>query len=68
MRRINYGIYISNYGIVENPQDYVELAIEAENSGWNGFFLWDHIYTDSETDTLDSFIVLSAIASKTDKI
>ena len=48
----------------------MELAKEAEKAGWDGFFLWDHIYADDMQDAnvLDPFIVLAAIASHTKKI
>ncbi|MFW9922403.1 MAG: LLM class flavin-dependent oxidoreductase [Candidatus Thorarchaeota archaeon] len=68
--KINYGIYISNFGPNWNVRSIVELAKEAEKNGWDGFFLWDHIYVENMQDAnvLDPFIVLAAIASHTEKI
>jgi len=65
---IQYGIYISNFGITSNPNDYLDLAVAAENAGWNGFYIWDHIYADNNTPLFDSWSVLSAISAKTKKI
>jgi alkanesulfonate monooxygenase SsuD/methylene tetrahydromethanopterin reductase-like flavin-dependent oxidoreductase (luciferase family) len=66
----NFGIYIANYGITNDPQDYVDLAVLGENNGWDGFFLWDHIFLSSNRTlpVLDPWIILSAIAVKTKKI
>ncbi|MHA2182768.1 MAG: hypothetical protein ACXAAH_15215 [Promethearchaeota archaeon] len=39
---MKYAIYIPNFGF-QNPQEIAKLAREAEDSGWDGFFIWDHI-------------------------
>lgn len=44
-----------------------EVAREAENTGWDGFFLWDHINA-FEGDMIDPWIALSAIAAATSRI
>jgi len=66
----HFGIYIANYGITNDPQDYIELAILSENNGWEGFFLWDHIFLSSNKTlpVLDPWIILSALAVKTKRI
>lgn len=68
--KINFGVYISNFGPNWSVSSLVELAKEAEKAGWDGFFIWDHIYVEDMPDTnvLDPFIVLAAIASQTKKI
>jgi alkanesulfonate monooxygenase SsuD/methylene tetrahydromethanopterin reductase-like flavin-dependent oxidoreductase (luciferase family) len=70
MPKNNFGIYIANYGITNDPQDYIELAILSENIGWDGFFLWDHVFFSSNKTQpfLDPWILLSAIAVKTKRI
>lgn len=46
-----------------------EMAVEAEKSGWGGFFLWDHVVEwDRRVPICDSFTVLAAIAVKTKRI
>ncbi len=67
-KNINFGIYIANHGISAEPQDYIDLAIAAEENNWNGFFLWDHIHSAEKNDVLDPFIILSAVASNTKSI
>jgi alkanesulfonate monooxygenase SsuD/methylene tetrahydromethanopterin reductase-like flavin-dependent oxidoreductase (luciferase family) len=67
---VKFGIYISNHGITSNPQDYIELAKSGEECGWDGFFLWDHVFLPWAPDqaVLDPWILLSAIATQTNKI
>ncbi|NHJ19953.1 MAG: LLM class flavin-dependent oxidoreductase [Candidatus Lokiarchaeota archaeon] len=70
MPKNKFGIYIANYGITDDPQDYIDLAILSENNGWDGFFLWDHVYLSSNKTQpfLDPWIILSAIAAKTKRV
>ena len=44
-----------------------DVAREAEASGWDGFFLWDHINA-FDDDTIDPWIALAAIATSTSRI
>jgi len=68
--KTKFGIYIANHGITSNPQDYVKLAKSAEECGWEGFFLWDHVFLPwaPEQDVLDPWVILSAIATQTNKL
>jgi len=70
MPKNKFGIYIANYGIFNDPQDYIDLAILGENNGWDGFFLWDHVFLSSNKTIpfLDPWIILSAVAVKTKRI
>jgi alkanesulfonate monooxygenase SsuD/methylene tetrahydromethanopterin reductase-like flavin-dependent oxidoreductase (luciferase family) len=69
-KKVQFGIYIANHGITRNPQDYLKLAKRGEECGWNGFFLWDHVFLPWAPDeaVLDSWIMLSAIATQTNNI
>ncbi|MFO7835156.1 MAG: LLM class flavin-dependent oxidoreductase [Candidatus Thorarchaeota archaeon] len=64
------GIYIANFALDGNPQKFVELAQAAEESGWDGFFLWDHIYPEggASKKVADPWIILAAIAANTEKM
>ena len=68
--KTKFGVYIANHGLTSNPQDYVRLAKSAEECGWEGFFLWDHVFLPwaPEQDILDPWSILSAIATQTDKL
>jgi len=67
---VKFGIYIANHGITSNPQDYIKLAKRGEECGWDGFFLWDHVFPPwaADDDVLDPWIILSAIAAQTNEI
>ena len=39
---MRYGIEIINFGVFANPRAVVEIAQLAEESGWEGLWLWDH--------------------------
>lgn len=53
-----------------NPWAIVELAVQAEEAGWDGFFVWDQMQGDP-TEGLDIFdwtAVVSAIAVSTSRL
>lgn len=63
---LHYGLYIPNFGKSSDPRMLADLAYDAEKSGWDGFFLWDHIVErDRRVPITDSFTALAAIAVKT---
>jgi hypothetical protein len=67
---MNYGLYLSNFGEAINARLLAELAMEAENYGWDGFFLWDHILESrtQKAPLIDPWIALTAMAMTTQRI
>lgn len=65
---MKFGISIANFGVSVRPQDYARLAREAEEVGWDGFFLWDHVHFGRGNSNLDPWIVLATIACNTESI
>lgn len=71
---MKYGLQLvpawSHRHSVENVSKFLlESALEAEDSGWDGFFLWDHLFfTWAPVPIPDSWSVISAIAVKTNTI
>jgi hypothetical protein len=64
--KLKFGLMLPNRG--RNFGDatlLVELAITAEAAGWDGFFLWDHIGGNGRSPTVDPWLALAAIASRT---
>jgi alkanesulfonate monooxygenase SsuD/methylene tetrahydromethanopterin reductase-like flavin-dependent oxidoreductase (luciferase family) len=52
-----------------DPALLIELARSAEDAGWDGFFLWDHlVYHDVGDSVADPWTTLAAIASLTRSI
>lgn len=66
---MKYGLYCPTFGEYANPKYLNEIAQLAENSGWDGFFIWDHILlTGSGLPVADAITTLAAISSKTKQI
>jgi alkanesulfonate monooxygenase SsuD/methylene tetrahydromethanopterin reductase-like flavin-dependent oxidoreductase (luciferase family) len=64
---MHYGINIPNFGDTGDPRTLAEMAREAEQAGWDGFFLWDHMMIGS-LPTSDPWVALTAIALATERI
>jgi alkanesulfonate monooxygenase SsuD/methylene tetrahydromethanopterin reductase-like flavin-dependent oxidoreductase (luciferase family) len=69
---MKYGIDIPNYGWFGDIDTIVEIAREAEDAGWDGLFLWDHMLLLKQEvavlPILDPWIALAAIAINTRRI
>jgi alkanesulfonate monooxygenase SsuD/methylene tetrahydromethanopterin reductase-like flavin-dependent oxidoreductase (luciferase family) len=51
-----------------DPAIVVRWARAAEDNGWDGFFLWDHLRWDDRVDVHDPWVLLGAIAIATERI
>ncbi len=66
---MNRGIFVAPFDELSEPRLVADLAREAENAGWDGFFVWDHIRYSAPVEAVsDPWIVLAAIASATDRV
>jgi alkanesulfonate monooxygenase SsuD/methylene tetrahydromethanopterin reductase-like flavin-dependent oxidoreductase (luciferase family) len=66
---MKFGIHIPIHGQYSDPNLLLDLAVEAERAGWDGFFLWDHItMVGKAPQVADPWIVLAAIAARTKDI
>jgi alkanesulfonate monooxygenase SsuD/methylene tetrahydromethanopterin reductase-like flavin-dependent oxidoreductase (luciferase family) len=65
---VKHGLYLPNFGPFGEARALVELAALAERSGWDGFFLWDHINRPGAPAVVDPWIALAAIAVATERI
>ncbi len=64
-----HGVFIAPFDDLYDPRLLVRLAVEAEEQGWDGIFLWDHIrYRAPVRRVADPWIVLAAIAQATSQI
>ncbi len=62
------GLYLANFGSFGEARVLAELAALAERSGWDGFFLWDHVARPGAPPVVDPWIALAAIAVATQRI
>jgi alkanesulfonate monooxygenase SsuD/methylene tetrahydromethanopterin reductase-like flavin-dependent oxidoreductase (luciferase family) len=62
-------LFLPPFDGLADPDRIVQLAQAAEASGWDGFFLWDHLrYGPRVRDILDPYICLAAVAAATSTI
>jgi len=67
---MQFAIDIPNFGSGGDPRVLVDLARRAEEAGWDGFFVWDHLLVDPAwtLEIADPWIALAAIAQATSRI
>ncbi len=69
MLGVRYGLDFPPFGNLADPRVIVEIATTAEETGWDGVFLWDHLaYRPPVSDIADPWIGLAAIAQATERI
>jgi alkanesulfonate monooxygenase SsuD/methylene tetrahydromethanopterin reductase-like flavin-dependent oxidoreductase (luciferase family) len=62
-------IGVPNVGPFGDPSLLVDLAVAAEEHGWDGFFVWDHqLYWDPEWAVADPVVVIAAVAARTARV
>ncbi len=75
---MRYGVILPNLGLTDNPGMLVDLAVAAEEVGWDGVFVWDAVYSGDwhehyadepqHRSTWDPWVALTAIAVRTRRI
>ncbi|MFC7492423.1 MULTISPECIES: LLM class flavin-dependent oxidoreductase [unclassified Knoellia] len=67
---MRHGLSVPCFGAGLDAAMVAVWARDAEDAGWDGFFLWDHLFafTDGPVDTIDPFIALTAAACATRSI
>jgi alkanesulfonate monooxygenase SsuD/methylene tetrahydromethanopterin reductase-like flavin-dependent oxidoreductase (luciferase family) len=63
------GIFLAPFDELVDPRALAELAASAEQNGWDGFFLWDHVnYRPPVRAVADPWVVLAAMAVATEHL
>lgn len=65
---MRFALNVPNFGEYGDARILAGLAREAEECGWDGFFVWDHIAWSDAEDYADPWISLSAMAVETGQI
>jgi alkanesulfonate monooxygenase SsuD/methylene tetrahydromethanopterin reductase-like flavin-dependent oxidoreductase (luciferase family) len=65
---MRFGINLPAFGAFSDARAVAELALQAEEAGWDGFFLWDHIQSEPGLPVADPWVALTAIALRTERI
>jgi alkanesulfonate monooxygenase SsuD/methylene tetrahydromethanopterin reductase-like flavin-dependent oxidoreductase (luciferase family) len=60
------GLFVAPFDALADPRVVGDLAARAEDAGWEGFFLWDHLqYGDRVTAVADVWTCCAAVAMRT---
>ena len=65
---MKYALNLPNFGDYADASAMAELAAAAEDAGWDGFFVWDHIVIADSVPVGDPFVILAAAAMATERI
>jgi alkanesulfonate monooxygenase SsuD/methylene tetrahydromethanopterin reductase-like flavin-dependent oxidoreductase (luciferase family) len=66
---VRHGLFFPPFDALADPCLLIRLAADAEEAGWDGVFLWDHLlYSPPVTRILDPWICLAAMATATEQI
>ena len=63
---MRYGIYLPSVGEYSDPLLLAQLAHEAEEEGWDGVFIWDHM--GRPNTAADPWVALAAMAMSTERV
>lgn len=62
---VRFGLFFPQFEELADPARLAELAVVAEEAGWSGFFLWDHMLARPGMAVCDPWIAMAAIAPVT---
>lgn len=66
---MKFALDVSTADNYSDPRVLAELAVEAEEAGWDGFFVWDVVFAGpADLPMADAWIALAAIAAQTKRI
>ena len=65
---VRWGLSISLSGDLADPGLLAEVAVGAEQAGWDGVFVWDHLWNRTLVPFADPFVTLAAIALATERV
>lgn len=66
---MKYGLSMPQLEDFADVRRLASLAQEAEDVGWDGFFIWDHMLFDNlDRRVIDPWVAMAAIAMKTSRI
>lgn len=67
--RLRSALWVPPFGGFADPLVVARLAAEAEEAGWHGFFLWDHLcWRAPVRHVADPWITLAAVATATQRL
>jgi len=70
LQDVRHAINLPLFGPLADPMAIVEIAQAAEQNGWDGLFVWDHVLSPlpEPWELSDPWVVLAAVATTTTQI
>jgi alkanesulfonate monooxygenase SsuD/methylene tetrahydromethanopterin reductase-like flavin-dependent oxidoreductase (luciferase family) len=65
---VRFGICTANFGSWADPRLAMRVASAAEQAGWDGFFVWDHLSFVWGPPSGDAWVLLAAAATATKRL
>src|SRR5260370_14469590 len=65
---MKHGIFLPPFAEFASPRRVAELAAVADQVGWDGFYLWDHMLAEPGMAVAEAWTTLAAIAMTTGSI
>ncbi len=65
---MRFGLFVPPFGPFADVRRLADLAAQAEQTGWDGFFVWDHVLGPENVALADPWVALSAVACTTSRL
>ena len=66
---MRYSLFLPIFDALADPRVVARLSAEAEEAGWDGVFVWDHVnYREPVVEVADPWITLAAMAMATERL
>jgi alkanesulfonate monooxygenase SsuD/methylene tetrahydromethanopterin reductase-like flavin-dependent oxidoreductase (luciferase family) len=65
---VHFGLFLPPFAELADPKVVASLATHAEESGWDGVFLWDHMLARPGVAVADAWVTMAAIAVATTRL
>ncbi len=63
-----WGLSLALAGELSDPAVVAEVAVDAEAAGWDGAFVWDHLWNRTGAPFGDPWVTLAAMAIATERV
>ena len=65
---MKHGIFLPPFGELADPRRVARLAADAEQAGWDGIYLWDHMLAVPGMAVAEAWTTMAAIAMATSRL
>lgn len=67
---MRHALHVAPFGELAEPSVLIDIAVAAEEQGWDAVFLWDHVYRDPARTTVigDAWVSMAAMIVATQQI